>query len=158
MPEHLIPVAAPPGDPPRAISYRALFALLPGNLQIMVVAHPLATVAGLIWFKLSPDEYSGKVLFFAIITLPIYVVMIELFRRKLQRYRQVVGTVTAIPAGDAMEGFGRCKVLHYQYPFDGGTYDDEHMTADPKGLKVGDPVWVLVDPNKPSRSVLWVGA
>ena len=146
-----------PGDPPRSIGYRALFTLLPGNLQIMVLVFPLVTIAGVVWFTLSPDRYSGNVLLVTIILLPIYAVMIELSRRKLQRYQRVVGTVTRINAGDTMEGFGGCNVLHYRYDHAGSTFNDEHMTVDPKGLTVGDPVWVLVDPKKPSRSVMWVG-
>jgi hypothetical protein len=151
-----VPLETSPGDPPRSIGYRTLLGLLPGNLQIIVLVYPLLTIVSVLWFTFRPNEYSGKVLLVVAAVLPIYAVMIERFRRKLQRYQQVVGTVIAITAGAIMEGFGGCKVLHYQYEYRGGTFRDEHMTADPQGLRVADAVWVLVDPNRPSRSVMWV--
>jgi hypothetical protein len=157
MPDSPVPVAASPGDPPRRIGYRTLYRLLPGNLQIVVVALPLVTITCVLWFTLRPNHNAGKALFVAAAVFPVYVVTIESFRRKLRRYRPVAATVTAITAGDTMVGFGGCKVLRYRYDYEGRSFKDEHMTVDPKGLTVGAPVWVLVDPKRPSRSVLWVG-
>ena len=146
-----VPVGKSPGNPPRRIGYGELYPHLPGNLQIMVVAFPLTAIASVLWFAFSPNQYSRKVLFFVAVVFPIYVVMFERHRRKLQQYRQVVGDISAITDGE----YG-CKVLHYRYRYEGRIYEDDHMTVDPQSLGVG-AVWVLVDPRRPSRSVLWMG-
>jgi membrane protein YdbS with pleckstrin-like domain len=92
-----------PREPPGSIGYGTLFTLLPGNLQIMVVVFPLLMVAGVLWVTLSPNHHSGKVLFVVTVMFSVYVVLIELHRRKLQRYQQVAGTITEITAGNIME-------------------------------------------------------
>jgi hypothetical protein len=148
------PKYASPGDAPRKIGLPTFYRLLPGNLQIMVIAFPPAAVGVSIWALLDPRKESLSSAFTALIMLPIYVLMIESHRRRLNNYHPAVGIITKVERGE--KEFSGCWVLHYAYVVDARDYNDDHMTANTIHPQPGELVWILVHPTKPRKSVLWI--
>jgi hypothetical protein len=143
-----------PGDPPRHITFKRLFACLPGNLQIMIILFPPVFVATLVWILVSPDENSCTAFGTAVVALPFYVLMILVKKRNLQHRPATVGAIKDITKGEG--SFSGCEVIHYSYSVEGRVFRGEHLTSDPKGAEVGQKPWVLFNAGRPQESTLWV--
>lgn len=131
-----------------------MYGLLPGNLQIMVIVIPPLTIAVAIWATLNPRKESLTPALTTAVMIPIYVLMIEWHRRRLNNYLPVVGIVTKVERGE--KEFSGCWVIHYAYVISGENFADDHMTSNKRRPEPGELVWLLVHPTKPSKFVLWL--
>jgi hypothetical protein len=145
-----------PGPPPRAASFRAVFARAPQNLRFGVFLAPPGLVAGLTWLLVAPGKDAAIVFLAGLFATSFALWWWARVQRLVVHGVPVEGQVVRVSASDDL-AFALSVEVHYAYWIGTRRHVGMVLSEDRslRDLPAGTPLTVLVDPVRPGRSVPW---
>jgi hypothetical protein len=145
-----------PGPPPRRIGVEQVLARMPAMIQISLILFPPIVAGGLVWSLVFNGGRSG----YAMASITGVVLLLNLYwawshYRRLTLYPAILGSVKGYTNPDDFRT-SHMTILQFRYEVNGVPYRGEQNVGTHPDIPIGEPIWVLYNPQRPRDAIPWL--